>query len=806
MSNMVVRTNVLAINSHRNLGNVGTMQARASARLSSGFRINSAADDAAGLGISENMRAQIRGLDQASRNAQDGISLIQTAEGGLGTINEMVIRIRELTVQAANDINTSEGAAGVGPNESNRARIQGEINHLIDEIHRTANTLQFNGMTLLDGSLNGLAAIDQAAIDAWVVAQRDGAAITAAGNAAVAGNAAATAAQNALVAAASLIVIRDNAAAELTAAQAALAALPTAAQWGTATTGVRGQLESLQTQINAALTSAFAEFDTHSGTTTATVPQLNISAHIAAFEAAAVGPAGQTARENAITAIMNAINDFTTIGAGTPQVGNPAHPANTSVVGGVAGGTGLADAAVLGHLSTLGIDSALAAHMVGSTSETFTFLIADAAGRAQQVTLTTGAAADDITLAFAAVGASTDQVAHTGNESVFDPGSGAIVGAVGADDADVLGWLADLGVDADLAAYMVAAHGETFTFFVATGDGRAQEVTLTIGAAADDITIAFGNVAATQAFTPAGPGGPPVTNWHGIDFTDFNGSGINMTQAALPGGGAPGSMWNAFTAGLRTIATLQVQADLLAAGMEAASGTTAERVVAEGRVALATTNLASANTNLNNALGMTGGVQNTVESLQAIVAGVRNPAEEANRLAQDAATRLTQAYLDTVASYTDAAPGQTMWFQVGANTGQGITLDIPNIIQDVAQALRDAFDSPAFGQVQNEVTTGAVATGTGTSITQLLEDVDGVLAVATSARGALGALQNRLEFTIQNLDVSSENLSAANSRIRDTDMAREMMALTQANVLQQAGMSMLAQANMAPQGVLQLLG
>ena len=154
MSNTVVRTNMLALNSHRNLGMVSTQQARASARLSSGFRINSAADDAAGLGISENMRAQIRGLDQASRNAQDGISLIQTAEGGMATINEMVIRIRELTVQAANDINTTELQGELGPNESNRARLQNEINHLISEIGRTASTLQFNGMTLLDGTFD----------------------------------------------------------------------------------------------------------------------------------------------------------------------------------------------------------------------------------------------------------------------------------------------------------------------------------------------------------------------------------------------------------------------------------------------------------------------------------------------------------------------------------------------------------------------------------------------------------------------------------------------------------------------------
>ena len=149
MSNMVVRTNMLALNSHRNLGMVSTQQARASARLSSGFRINSAADDAAGLGISENMRAQIRGLDQASRNAQDAISLVQTAEGGMATINDMIVRIRELVVQAANDINTSDDPPGIPVGESNRARIQQEINHLISEIGRTADTLEFNTRNLL---------------------------------------------------------------------------------------------------------------------------------------------------------------------------------------------------------------------------------------------------------------------------------------------------------------------------------------------------------------------------------------------------------------------------------------------------------------------------------------------------------------------------------------------------------------------------------------------------------------------------------------------------------------------------------
>ncbi len=142
MSNTIVNTNVLALNAHRNLKNVGADQAKSSQKLSSGQRINSAADDAAGLAISEKMRGQIRGLDQASRNAQDGISMIQTAEGGLQEMDNMVQRARELTVQSANDTYTTE----------DRQKIDAEIKALGEEITSMADRVEFNGKKLLDGS------------------------------------------------------------------------------------------------------------------------------------------------------------------------------------------------------------------------------------------------------------------------------------------------------------------------------------------------------------------------------------------------------------------------------------------------------------------------------------------------------------------------------------------------------------------------------------------------------------------------------------------------------------------------------
>ena len=152
MSNMVVQTNVLALNSHRNLKGVGILQQRASSRLSSGYRVNSAADDAAGLAISEKMRAQIRGLDMASKNAQDGISLIQTAEGGMQEIDNMLQRIRELVVQVSNDTNEHNDVK-----TGDRQKMQDEIDQLVAEIDSMSERVEFNKKRLISGDFADVA-------------------------------------------------------------------------------------------------------------------------------------------------------------------------------------------------------------------------------------------------------------------------------------------------------------------------------------------------------------------------------------------------------------------------------------------------------------------------------------------------------------------------------------------------------------------------------------------------------------------------------------------------------------------------
>jgi flagellin len=138
---MRINTNVAALNAYRNLVETDNALSKSMERLSSGLRINRAADDSAGLAISEKMRGQIRGLNQAVRNAQDGISLIQTAEGALNETHSILQRMRELAVQSASDTLTAD----------DRTQLQGEVAELILEIDRIASDTEFNTLALLDG-------------------------------------------------------------------------------------------------------------------------------------------------------------------------------------------------------------------------------------------------------------------------------------------------------------------------------------------------------------------------------------------------------------------------------------------------------------------------------------------------------------------------------------------------------------------------------------------------------------------------------------------------------------------------------
>ncbi|QTC40271.1 flagellin [Bacillus sp. V3] len=143
---MRINHNIAALNTYRQLNSASTAQSKSMEKLSSGLRINRAGDDAAGLAISEKMRGQIRGLEMGSKNAQDGISLIQTAEGALNETHSILQRMRELAVQSSNDTNT----------DADRGELQKEMNQLVEEIDRISGTTEFNTKKLLNGDLKGV--------------------------------------------------------------------------------------------------------------------------------------------------------------------------------------------------------------------------------------------------------------------------------------------------------------------------------------------------------------------------------------------------------------------------------------------------------------------------------------------------------------------------------------------------------------------------------------------------------------------------------------------------------------------------
>lgn len=139
----VINTNVASLNSQRNLATSQSQLNTSIQRLSSGMRINSAKDDAAGLAISDRMNSQIKGMTQATRNANDGVSMAQTAEGALSSSGDILQRVRELAVQSSNASNSA----------SDRKALQTEVTQLTSELNRIANTTEFNGQKLMDGSL-----------------------------------------------------------------------------------------------------------------------------------------------------------------------------------------------------------------------------------------------------------------------------------------------------------------------------------------------------------------------------------------------------------------------------------------------------------------------------------------------------------------------------------------------------------------------------------------------------------------------------------------------------------------------------
>ena len=617
---MIINTNIPALNTHRQMGINQNAMEGAMEKLSSGLRINRAGDDAAGLAISEKMRAQINGLDQASRNAQDGISMIQTAEGALEETHSILQRMRELAVQAGNDTNV----------DVDRNEIQKEINQLTSEINRIGNTTEFNTQRLLNA--DGVDAVGIENVETgirengWIQVPED--------------------------------MIRDFFGLE-------------------AEEGTELRLEFIDDPDSSTLASV-------SYNTGNTDQVMTINMH---FFSPSEGVSGE-------------INN-----------------------------TAISNDRIIAHEMTHAVMAS--AYSAESFMEMPKWFVE---GTAEFIP-----------------GADERLLSHIGD------GSGGI-------DQDALNDLQDRAVElleGSGPGFGNSPEGTSFDYAAGYAITKYIDSALSTGIDFDDFMQDI------QTRTNSGTNGETALQEAiaaSTDFTDFD-----AFVSEVEGSGSGDSLSD-YINGL----TLDPSVD---------TGSIAGRSHGGGDL------------------------DNTAVIDNASASG-------------DVSNRFNVLFPDQDEVTTDIT------FQIGANQGQSLTMELRDMRASALQiaggdeeSVTANDGSEAFFTESKSDASFGVTDGTDNEVQEYALDVtthekasaavsvfNDAIEEVSSFRSDLGALQNRLEHTISNLDNASENLSAAESRIRDVDMAAEMMEMTRANILSQASQTMLAQANQSPQSVLQLLG
>ena len=626
---MVVQHNLTAMNSNRMLGITQGAQAKVSEKLSSGYRINRAADDAAGLSISEKMRKQINGLDQASTNAQDGVSAVQTAEGALTEVHSMLQRMNELAVQAANGTNS----------ESDRDAIQAEIEQLTTEIDRVAETTKFNETYLLKGNADGASSVKN-------VAAHDA--------------------------------------------------------------GLAGKLT-----------------DNGDGTTSFALNKK---------------------LEN---------GDKVTIAGKEYTIGTAKTPMNYE------------DKATIGN-TVLEVGDSVT---VDGTTTTVT---------------------SDV--AMGALGVQTGDTITTADGSVYTKGT---AGGAGTPNT---GWFDANGeeVKKEVADALTATEGNIITV---ASTGKSHEIVSALGVGEYSTYGTNGAAADTKATTVSGK-----TVVVGDFSVNVDGKTITATE----------TNFDADTYGNIKDGIMAAAADTTVTISDAEGGNTKAYTIVENSEDEDVENNKLTRENIVALLKE--GYQVTYKDKSDNTTDVKATVAGAETLSEDAITT-TQAYQMMADELQKASSIGTDTAAKVYNNGDG-TFDIKQGSVEVKDSLNFNLHVGADADMTNKITVDIdamsaaglgikginVADNTGANATYAIDAIADAVAKVSAQRSALGAVQNRLEHTIANLDNVVENTTAAESRIRDTDMAETMVEFSKNNILAQAGQSMLAQANQSTQGVLSLLG
>ncbi|WP_026395943.1 flagellin [Acetobacterium malicum] len=679
---MRINHNIAALNTYNKLTANTAATSKSLEKLSSGLKINKAGDNAAGLAISEKMRGQIRGLDQASTNASDAISLINTAEGALGETHSILQRMRELAVQSSNDTNVN----------IDRNEIQKEMNQLTNEINRIGNTTEFNTKKLLDGGGSQLTELN---VDTTTMG------------------------------------------------------------------GKAGGISTVSTKAASA---------TGKATTSVTF----------------AGTGGNL-----------------TLTFKSDDLGEDLNGYTFAIASGATSGV-----ALVGKAVTI----TLAGGMSGATGATITNLLKTTGAVTQKITATVANATTGASVA-GAIGSATalSMSAMTGGTASATRGvyefdlSEAYVTADGADNNEFTVRLALSGAPGGFRDITLAANS-----------GTTDGTNFNIGTAANRLTKEQQAANIASALNQNG-------NVNGNYTASAIGSKITLTEkVGSESGTAVSRTATAGTAEAGVMTYTQQSQDIVEAGGKFTIDGTDIIVVASG----AGTGL-DTGTFIELAANETASGQMTKLAAAITANTTLNTKYTAVSAANSPILTLTQANGsetrdEAVMTMSDkTGSGFQANFQIGANTAQSLTVEV-NDMRSAALGVagtKEGGDAVAKnGSIAKftstkDITDGTTNTGveyaldvsTHEKATAAISVINDAIESVSAERSKLGSYQNRLEHTINNLGTSSENLTTAESRIRDVDMAKEMMEFTKNNILSQAAQSMLAQANQQPQGVLQLL-
>jgi flagellin len=676
---MRINQNVAALNAWRNLTITDGSMGKALERLSSGMRINKAADDAAGLAISEKMRSQVRGLNQAVRNAQDAISLIQTAEGALQETQAILQRMRELAVQAASDTATFD----------DRLKVQKEVDALSAEITRISNTSEFNTKNLLAGGFQG---------QKFFIGANAGQDITVGVNAMDAFTLGVTASKG-------VTLLDGN-------------GLSGPALTGSVATGtytVSSENAADDIVAGAVSGNGVASISTAAGLSEGVTYRAVVESDI------------QVSNDGGGVLLTAAAGS----NAGAPPGVYSAQLFNLATYNG--GLEDLTGAQVLGANGLVSVTN-------GTRGGLYTLTFKDDA--TDYLRLDYGA--ESVTVAYNNGAAQNYTFALAGGHQVVVHVLAGLNGNDGFDDT----------FQFDTYAKFSTLSATTAASYVIANTGTATDVDVNVGG--DEATLTF-DTALYSANVGGSTGLGNRTAFATADVQVFN-------RAYLTADG--------FLVGSKV--------DIAAGGVYT--------------------------------LGDSGAGSTVIAQMgtSAQVPGLGDAIEYREFTITKGAVTYTLADENgtSVATATSASSATSVNFSSIGLTFDKDPLILSNLAAtvDIVSASSTAAETNASGGIQTKATVGkGILINTQANASGAITVLDEALKTVSTQRASLGAIQNRLEHTIANLTVASENLTASESRIRDVDMASEMANFTRAQILLQAGTAMMAQANARPQAVLQLL-